>query len=182
MRESLKQGSNFWNAGELYGTPDRNSLHLLKEYFEKYPEDSQKVFLSIKGGFKRGSMEMDGSQDNVRRSIEECLNVLDGKKFIDLFECARVDPNVPIEQTVGYIAEYVKAGKIGAIGISEASASNIRRAAKVHPIAVVEVEVSLWSTHIFENGVAETCAELGIPIIGYSPLGQGFLVSVDSLP
>lgn len=179
MRESLKQGSNFWNAGELYGTPDRNSLHLLREYFDKYPEDSQKVFLSIKGGFKPGTMEMDGSQENVKRSIEECLSVLDGRKFIDLFECARVDPNVPIEQTIGCIAEYVKAGKIGAIGLSEASASNIRKAAKVHPIAVVEVEVSLWSTHIFDSGVAETCADLGIPIIAYSPLGQGFLVRTN---
>lgn len=181
MRESLKHGSNFWNGGELYGSPERNSLHLLNEYFTNYPEDSKEVVLSIKGGFKKGSMEVQGDKENVTRSIEECLNVLDGKKFIDIFECARVDPNVPIEETISYIAEYVKAGKIGAIGLSEASAENIRRAAKVHPIAAVEVELSLWSAHIFKNGVVETCAELGIPIVAYSPLGNGFLVSIIAI-
>lgn len=175
MREALKQGSNFWNAGEFYGTPARNSLHLLNEYFTKYPEDAEKVVLSVKGGFKYGSMEMDGSKENVVRSIEECLKVLDGKKFIDVFECARVDPKVPIEETISYIASYVESGKIGGIGISEANAANIRKAASVHPIAAVEAELSLWSTHILDNGTVEVCGELGIPIIAYSPLGKGFL-------
>lgn len=180
MREALKQGSNFWNAGEIYGTPERNSLHLLNEYFTKYPEDAEKVVLSVKGAFKPGQPVMDGSKENVIRSIEECLRVLDGKKSLDIFECARVDPNVPIEDTVSFIAPYVKAGKVGGIGLSEANAANIRRAAKVHTIAAVEAELSLWSTHIFDNGTVDVCGELGIPIIAYSPLGKGFLVSIRS--
>jgi len=177
MRTALTEGAVFWNGGELYGTPERNSLHLLAEYFTKYPDDASKVVLSIKGGTLPGSVIHDCGRENVRRSIDECLRVLDGKKFLDLFECARVDPNVPIEETIGYIAEYVKEGKVGGISLSEVSAKSIRRAHKVHPIAAVEVELSLWQTEILENGVAETCAELGIPIVAYSPLGRGFLVS-----
>jgi pyridoxine 4-dehydrogenase len=107
--------------------------------------------------------------------------VLDGKKSLDLFECARVDPKTPIEDTVSYIAEYVKAGKLGGISLSEVGANTIRKAHSVHPIAAVEVEFSLWVTDILENGVAATCAELGIPIVAYSPLGRGFLVSHQPL-
>ncbi|KAF2145554.1 uncharacterized protein K452DRAFT_264676 [Aplosporella prunicola CBS 121167] len=175
MKAALAQGGHFWNGGELYGTPERNSLHLLREYFDAHPADADKVVLSIKGGLVRGGLAPDGSRDNVHRSINECLRVLDGKKALDLFECARVDPNVPVEDTIGYIAEFVKAGKLGGIALSEVSASTIRRAAKVHPIAAVEVEFSLYTTDILENGIAQACAELNIPIVAYSPLGRGFL-------
>jgi pyridoxine 4-dehydrogenase len=180
MRTALALGANNWNGGELYGSPERNSLHLLNEYFTKYPKDAEKVVLSIKGGIVPGQMKPDGSKEGVQRSIDECLRVLDGKKFLDLFECARVDPNVPIEDTVSYIAEYVKAGKVGGISLSEVGAKSIRKAHAVHPVSAVEVEFSLWATDILENDVAATCAELGIPIICYSPLGRGFLVSVAS--
>ncbi|KAF2264572.1 Aldo/keto reductase [Lojkania enalia] len=175
MRTAIAKGAYFWNGGELYGSPERNSLHLLKEYFTKYPEDAEKVVISIKGGLVPGGMNPDGTQKNVQRSIDECLKVLDGKKYLDLFECARVDPNVSIEDTVSYIAEYVKAGKLGGISLSEVGANTIRRAAKVHKILAVEVEFSLWCTDILENGVAQACAELDIPIVAYSPLGRGFL-------
>lgn len=179
MRTAASLGATSWNGGEIYGSPERNSLHLLNEYFTKYPEDADKIVISIKGGLRKGEMIADGSRENIRRSIDECLKVLDGKKSLDLFECARVDPNTPIQDTVSYIAEYVKEGKLGGISLSEVSAQSIRKAQSVHPISAVEVEFSLWSTEIFENGVAATCAELGIPIIAYSPLGRGFLVSTS---
>ena len=183
MKTALTLGANAWNGGEFYGTPTRNSLHLLNEYFTKYPEDADKVVLSIKGGGQAdGSPIPDGSKQNVKRSIDECLKVLDGKKFLDLFECARVDPKTPIEETIGYIAEYVKAGKIGGISLSEVTGPTIRRAHKIHPISAVEIELSLWSTVPFENGTVSTCAELGIPIVAYSPLGRGFLVSYSVQP
>lgn len=175
MKTTLQSGANFWNAGEIYGTPERNSLHLLAEYFTKYPSDASKVVLSIKGGLKRGEMAPDGSPENTRRSIDECLRVLDGKKKLDIWEAARVDPNTPIEITMRTANEYVKAGKLGGICLSECSADTIRRAAKEVKVAGVEVEFSLWETTILENGVAQTCAELDIPIIAYSPLGRGFL-------
>jgi pyridoxine 4-dehydrogenase len=177
MRTALSLGANNWNGGELYGTPEHNSLHLLNAYFTKYPEDAEKVVLSIKGGVVPGQLRPDGSEAGVKRSIDECLKVLDGKKFLDLFECARIDPKVPIEDSVSYIAEYVKAGKLGGISLSEVEAEDIRKAQAVHPISAVEVEFSLYATDILENGVAATCAELGIPIVAYSPIGRGFLVS-----
>lgn len=175
MKAALLSGSNFWNGGELYGLPTANSLHLLHAYFTQYPEDANKVVLSIKGGVEPGTMTPRGDKEGVTQSIEECLKILDGTKIIDIFECARVDLKVPIEETIGYLAEFVKARKIGGIGLSEVSAATIRRAAAIHPIAAVEVEFSLFSTDILSNDVASTCAELGIPIVAYSPLGRGFL-------
>ncbi|KAJ5740726.1 pyridoxal reductase (AKR8) [Penicillium malachiteum] len=175
LNKTLELGANFWNGGELYGSPENNSLHLLNKYFTKYPENADKVVLSIKGGLKPGTFIPDGSEENIRRSVDECIKVLDGKKKVDIFECARQDPNFTIEHTVEVLAQLIKEGKIGGIGLSEVNAETIRRAAKVHPIAAVEVEVSLWSTDIFENGVAQACAELNIPVVAYSPLGRGFL-------
>jgi pyridoxine 4-dehydrogenase len=172
MRASLTSGANFWNGGEIYGTPERNSLHVLSEYFSKYPEDAKKVVLSIKGGLVPGKAETDCRLENVRRSVDECLQILDGKKTLDHFECARVDTKVAIEETIGALGELVKEEKTKEIGLSEVRAETIRRAHKVHPIAAVEVELSLWATNILHNGI-ETCAELGIPIAAYSPLMRG---------
>jgi pyridoxine 4-dehydrogenase len=133
--------------------------------------------LSIKGGIVPGEMRPDGSKEGVQRTLDNTLKLLDGKKSLDLFEMARLDPKTPIEETIGYLAEYVKAGKLGGISLSEVNANTIRKAHAVHPISAVEAEFSLFSTDILTNGVAETCAELGIPIVAYSPLGRGFLVS-----
>jgi len=174
MRASLSHGANFWNGGDFYGTPKQNSLTLLKSYFEKYPDDADKIVLSIKSGLN-SMHKPDGSRENLRNCVENCISMIGGKKKIDIFEMARVDREVPIEETVGYLAELVKEGKIGGIALSEVSAQTIRRAAKVHPIVCVEVEGSMFSLDIWENGVAEACKELGIPIAAYSPLGRGML-------
>lgn len=208
LNKSLELGANFWNAGELYGTPEYNSLHLLNKYFTEYPENADKVVLSIKGGLKPGQLAPDGSEQNLRRSVDECLRVLDGKKKIDIFEAARQDPEYPVEHTVEVLAKYVAEGKIGGIGLSEVDAETIRRAYvfdlvslelgsesyryeflltdysrhKLHPIAAVEVELSLWSTDILENDVAKTCAELKIPVVAYSPLGRGVLTGELTSP
>ncbi|KAJ5383059.1 hypothetical protein N7517_000970 [Penicillium concentricum] len=182
LNTTLELGANFWNAGELYGTAEYNSLHLLNKYFTKYPENAEKVVLSVKGGLKVGELVPDCSEKNIRRSVDESLRLLDGKKKLDIFECARQDPKVPVEETIKVLAEYVKEGKIGGIGLSEVDAETIRRAHKVHPIAAVEVEMSLWSTDILHNDIAKTCAELNIPVIAYSPLGRGVLTgAVTSL-
>jgi pyridoxine 4-dehydrogenase len=178
LRAALATGANFWNGGNFYGTPERNSLHLLNEYFIKYPEDAKKVVLSIKGGLKAGQMKLDCSPENVRRNVDECIRILDGRKTLDIFECGRVDPNVPIEETMKALAELKQEGKIKGIGLSETRAETIRRAHKVHPVAAVEVELSMWATDILKNGIAETCAELDIPIVAYSPLARGALTGL----
>ena len=165
MKTALAAGCNFWNAGEFYGTPESNSLTLLAKYFTNYPEDAEKVVLSIKGGLK--NMHPDGTPEGVRRSVENCLKLLNGKKSIDIFECARVDKKVPIETTMKALEELVKEGKIGGIALSEVGAASIQKAAKVTKIVAVEVELSLWSTDILSNGVAQACKENDIPVVAY---------------
>jgi pyridoxine 4-dehydrogenase len=128
LNTALELGANFWNAGELYGTPEYNSLHLLNKYFTKHPEHAEKIVLSVKGGLKKGELVPDGSEANIRRSVDECLRLLDGKKKLDIFECARQDPNYSVESTIKVLAEYVKEGKIGGIGLSEVDAETIRQA------------------------------------------------------
>lgn len=182
MKAALKSGVNFWNGGELYGTPHANSLHLLNRYFTKYPEDADKVIISIKGSISTTKMAPDNSEKNIQRSIDECLKVLDGKKFLDLFEPARQDPNVPLEETMNAMAKYVKEGKLGGISLSEVTADQIRAAEKLHKIAAVEIEMSLQSPDVLYNGVAKTCAELDIPLVAYSPLGRGLLTATFSKP
>lgn len=169
MKAALNSGSNFWNGGELYGKLESNSLQLLNRYFTKYPEDVDKVVISIKGGFLPGQMKNDGSEKNIKRSIDECLKVLDGKKFLDIFEPARLDPGTPLKETLDAMAKYIKEGKLGGIGLSEVTVDNIKEAAAIHNIAAVEVEMSLQTPDILTNDIAKTCGELNIPIIAYSP-------------
>ncbi|KAI0387400.1 putative aldo/keto reductase [Hypomontagnella monticulosa] len=176
MKTALKHGMNFWNGGEFYGPPEYNSLVLLERYFEKYPEDADKVVLSIKGGVSADGSRPDGSPENIRRSIDTCISQLKGRKKIDMFECARRDPSVPMETTFGVIdKEYVQTGKIGGISLSEVSAETIHQAAKITKIVGVEVELSLFTRDVLENGVAEACAAHDIPLVAYSPVGRGFL-------
>lgn len=133
-------------------------MHLLRYYFQKYPEDADKVIISIKGalGLKH---EPAGSPDALRASVEKAYNVLKGIKTIDVFEMARVDPTIPIETSVKALAELVAEGKIGGIGLSEVSASTIRRANEIHKIAAVEAEMSLFTPDPLHNGILDACRE-----------------------
>lgn len=172
---------------DFYATPDNNSLHLMTRYFMAYPEDAGNVILTIKSGIRdMRTFTMDCSPDAVREFVERANAILDGKKKIDIFGCGRVDENVPIEDTVGALAELVKEDKIGGTQLSEVSANTIRRAAKVAKINMVEAEISLWAMDVFENGVAKTCGDLGIPMVTHTPLGAGMLTgqikSLDDMP
>ncbi|KAK5657114.1 hypothetical protein OQA88_3642 [Cercophora sp. LCS_1] len=186
MRAALAEGKNFWNAGEFYGPPDNNSLTLLEAYFAKYPEDADKVVLSVKGAINPTTHKPDGSPEEIRRSIDTCLAQLKGRKKIDIFECARRDPTVPMATTFAAIQEYVDKGLVGGIALSEVAAPTIHEAVKLTKVVAIELEVSLWCTDIFNNGVAAACAEHNIPIVAYSPLGSGILTgkfkSIDDLP
>jgi pyridoxine 4-dehydrogenase len=146
MKSALNKGANFWNGGTLYGTREYNSEQLLNTYFTKYPKDAEKVVISIKGGFDAAKHAPDASPAFLRKEVEALAKSAEGKWKIDIFEAARVDPNVPIEETVKELADLVKEGLIGGIGLSECSAETVRRAAKVAKIESVEVEFSLFST------------------------------------
>ena len=175
LKKALEEGANFWNAGQIYGPKGATSLELLKAYFTKYPEDKDKVVISIKSCFEFSEYKPYTDAASVRKYIDTCREVADGKFFIDVFEPARLSPDVPVEETVSAIAEYVKAGKIGGIGLSEVDADTIQRAAKIHPIAAVEIELSLFSTDILYNGVSAACKQHNIPLVAYSPLSRGLL-------
>jgi len=133
--------------------------------------------LATKFGNKRGAngerLGIDGSPGYVREACDASLGRL-GVDHIDLYYQHRVDPNVPIEETVGAMAELVQAGKVRYLGLSEASPETIRRAHEVHPISALQTEYSLW-TRDPEPEVIPTCRELGIGFVPYSPLGRGFL-------
>ncbi|MNP14505.1 General stress protein 69 [compost metagenome] len=117
---------------------------------------------------------VNGRPDYVRQSVDGSLKRLD-TDYLDLYYQHRIDPDVPVEETIGAMAELVKAGKVRHIGISEASAETIQRAHAVHPLAAVQSEYSLWSREPEHNDVLDTCRRLGIAFVAYSPLGRGFL-------
>ena len=138
----------------------------------------EKVVLATKVGIVRDPKNphirgVNGKPDYVRSSCEGSLRRL-GVETIDLYYQHRVDPNTPIEETVGAVAQLVKEGKVRYLGLSEASPQTLRRATKVHPIAALQTEYSLW-TRDPEQEILPTCRELGIGFVAYSPLGRGFL-------
>ena len=173
LRRYLQLGGNFLDTAEIYG-PYANE-ELLGRFLRDVPRDS--VVVATKFGFRFDESKnrtIDGSPANVLRACDGCLSRL-GLDVIDLFYQHRVDINVPIEDTVGAMSELVKAGKVRALGLSEANPETLRRAAKVHPIAALQSEYSLWSREVSTNGVLATCRELGMSVVPYSPLGRGFL-------
>lgn len=141
-------------------------MTLLKNYFTRYPEDAERVVLSVKSGITK-SMAPDGSPEFIKTCIDNCMRLLGGTKKIDVFECARVDKNTPIEVTMKALESHVKNGDIGGISLSEVSAATIEKAAKVTKIVAVEVELSLFSLDVLKNGVAATCAKYDIPLVAY---------------
>lgn len=177
---------NLWNGGEFYGPTTRNSLVLLEKYLAKYPGDADKFVLNIKGGMNPQTSRPDGSAENTRRTLDDCIGQLNGRKKIDQFEFARRDQNADMGETFAVMKEYIQAGKLGGIALSEVRAETIHEAVRyVQPVAV-EAELSLFSTEVLDNGVAAACAQYGIPIVAYSPLGRGMLTgqikSIDDIP
>jgi len=173
LRRYLELGGNFLDTAEIYG-PYKNE-ELLGRFLREVPRD--RVVVATKFGFRispDGVRSVDSSPENVARACEGSLRRL-GIETIDLYYQHRVDPKVPIEETVGAMAKLVSAGKIRVLGLSEAGPETLRRATKVHPIAALQSEYSLWSREVETNGVLATCRELGITFIPYSPLGRGFL-------
>jgi aryl-alcohol dehydrogenase-like predicted oxidoreductase len=167
---AIELGSNLLVTAEMYG-PFTNEQLVGKAIRGRREE----VLLATKfgAGVTTNDRALDGSAKNVRRAIEGSLQRL-GTDHVDLHTLHRVDPETPIEETVGAMAELVAAGKVRRLGLSEASANTVRRAHAAHPIAALETEYSLWTRHV-EAEILPACRELGIGFVAYSPLGRGFL-------
>jgi aryl-alcohol dehydrogenase-like predicted oxidoreductase len=183
IHRALELGCSFLDTSDMYGphTNERLVGRAVKGRREQ-------VFLATKFGIKiepggpgeAPRRSIDGRAEYVREACEGSLQRL-GVEYIDLYYQHRVDPNTPIEETVGAMAELVAAGKVRHIGLSEASAATIRRAHAVHPITALQSEYSLWTREI-EQEIMPTLEELGIALVAYSPLGRGFLSGRFSSP
>ncbi len=181
IHRALDLGVTLFDTAEMYG-PHTNEVLLGKALKGRRNE----AFIATKFGINRqpdGSAITDGSPANVRRAIEGSLSRL-GVDHIDLYYQHRIDPNTPIEETVGAMAELVKEGKVRFLGLSEAAPATLRRAHAEHPITALQTEYSLWSRDP-EDELLGVVRELGIGFVPYSPLGRGFLSgdikSIDDL-
>lgn len=181
IHRALDLGVTLFDTAEMYG-PHTNEVLVGKALKDRRDE----AFIATKFGINRqpdGSAITDGSPANVRRAVEGSLSRL-GVDHIDLYYQHRIDPNTPIEETVGAMAELVKEGKVRFLGLSEAAPATLRRAHAVHPITALQTEYSLWSRDP-EDELLGVVRELGMGFVPYSPLGRGFLSgdikSIDDL-
>jgi aryl-alcohol dehydrogenase-like predicted oxidoreductase len=193
LDRAIELGVDFWDTADMYGA-GKNEL-LLSQALKKH---RGQIFLATKFGnvtdraltshqdqvAANAGWIVDGTPEYVQKCCDLSLQRL-GTDHIDLYYQHRVDPKVPIEETVGAMADLVKQGKVRHLGLSEAAAKTIRRAFAVHPIAALQTEYSLWTRDV-ELEILPACRELGIAFVPYSPLGRGFLTgaikSIDDLP
>lgn len=170
---ALELGINFLDTADIYG-PHTNEVLVGKALKGR----RDKFVLATKFGIvfdaEKGIRGINGKPEYVRAAVEASLKRLE-IETIDLYYLHRVDPNTPIEETVGAMARLIEEGKIRHIGLSEASAETLRRASKVHKITALQSEYSLWTRDVEDNDVLAVCRELGIGFVPYSPLGRGFL-------
>ncbi|KAJ7620052.1 Aldo/keto reductase [Roridomyces roridus] len=171
---AYEAGCTMWDTADRY----LDSEDLIGKWFKRTGKRND-IFLATKFGIvgtKPGDRLIDGSKEYARQSVEKSLKRL-GVDCIDLYYLHRTDVNVPIEETVGAMAEFVKEGKVKLLGLSEVSSATLRRAHAVHPIAAVQVEYSPFTLDIEDPKIAllETCRELGVTVVAYSPLGRGLL-------
>ncbi|MGH9146283.1 MAG: aldo/keto reductase [Vicinamibacterales bacterium] len=179
LHRAIEMGVNFLDTADVYGMGRNEQL-----VGGAIRDRRDNVVLATKFGIVRASdgsiVGIDGSPEYVRRSCDGSLARL-GIDTIDLYYQHRVDTHVPIEETIGAMAELVRAGKVRYLGLSEAGPATIRRAHAVHPIAALQTEYSLW-TRDPEDEVLATCRSLGIAFVAYSPLGRGFLTGRFTSP
>ena len=179
IHRSIELGMTFLDTADMYGSGANEEL--VGRAIAGRRDD---VVLATKFGNVRGPngefLGVDGRPDYVRDACEASLRRL-RVDTIDLYYQHRVDPKVPIEETVGAMSELVTAGKVRHLGLSEAAAGTIRRAFDVHPIAALQTEYSLWTRDV-ESNILPTVRELGIGFVGYSPLGRGFLTGAFAKP
>jgi len=179
IHRALDLGITFFDTADMYGVGANEAL-----VGKALRDRRDQAVIATKFGNVRASdgrfLGVDGSPEYVRRACDESLRHL-GVDTIDLYYQHRVDPETPIEETVGAMAGLVEAGKVRHLGLSEAAPETIRRACAVHPIAALQTEYSLWSREP-EDALLPLCRELGITFVAYSPLGRGFLTGAFRSP
>ncbi len=182
IRHALDVGVTFLDTADAYGN-GRNETLVGQAVRERRSEAVVATKFALVRSETGAFVGVSGKPDYVKKACAASLSRL-GIDSIDLYYQHRVDPEVPIEDTVGAMAELVREGKVRRLGLSECSPATLRRAHKVHPIAAVQTEYSLWSRDA-EDGILDACAELGVTFVAYSPLGRGFLTgdikSLDDL-
>ncbi len=181
LHRALDLGVNFWDTADMYANGENEKL-----ISKVLVPNRDKIFIATKFGFrfKDGKAShsgapgtyFDGSPEWIRKAVDLSLQRLK-IDTIDLYYAHRVDPNVPVEETVGAMAELVKAGKVKYIGLSEASAESIRKANKIHPIAALQSEYSILTKDV-EKEILPTIRELGISLVPYSPLARGLFTNI----
>jgi aryl-alcohol dehydrogenase-like predicted oxidoreductase len=179
MERALALGINFFDTADIYGTGENEKLvgRIVRKYRDRIVLATKFGIVATEDSQVHGA---NGRPEYARAACEASLKRL-GIDTIDLYYQHRVDPRVPIEETVGAMAELVRAGKVRYLGLSEASPQTIRRAHAVHPIAALQTEYSLWSREP-EEEILPTVRELGIAFVAYSPLGRGFLTGQIKRP
>ncbi|MBD1922192.1 aldo/keto reductase [Microcoleus sp. FACHB-831] len=179
IHRAIELGVNFFDTADMYGIGANEQL-----VGKTIKDRRDRVVIATKFGIQRGEDKgfrgINGSPEYLRQACDASLQRL-GIEYIDLYYQHRVDPNVPIEETVGAMAELVKQGKVRYLGLSEAAPATIRRAHSVHPITALQTEYSLWSRDP-EEEILPTVRELGIGFVPYSPLGRGFLSGTITSP
>jgi aryl-alcohol dehydrogenase-like predicted oxidoreductase len=174
IHRALELGVNFLDTADMYGPHTNEEL-----VGRAIKGNRDKFIIATKFGIVRDANNpairgISGRPEYVRQAAEGSLKRL-GIDTIDLYYQHRVDPDTPIEETVGAMSRLVEEGKVRYLGLSEASSESLRRAGEVHPITALQSEYSLWTRDVEENDVLKTCRELGIGFVAYSPLGRGFL-------
>lgn len=182
LHKALDLGVNFWDTADMYANGDNEKL-----ISKVLVPNRDKIFIATKFGFrfKEGKAGhsgspgtyFDGSPEWIRKAVDLSLQRLNIDE-IDLYYAHRIDPNIPVEETVGAMAELVKAGKVKYLGLSEASAESIRKANKIHPITALQSEYSLLTRDI-EKEILPTVRELGITLVPYSPLARGLFSNIS---
>jgi aryl-alcohol dehydrogenase-like predicted oxidoreductase len=173
LNRAIELGINFWDTADMYAQGENEKL-----VARVLVPNRDKIFIATKFGFRWGKdapRGVDGSPAYLKKAVDDSLQRL-GVEYIDLYYAHRVDPNVPVEETVGAMADLVKEGKVRYIGLSEASPASIRKGHAVHPISALQSEYSILTRGV-EKEILPLCRELGISFVPFSPLARGLVTN-----
>ncbi|KAI9639860.1 NADP-dependent oxidoreductase domain-containing protein [Dioszegia hungarica] len=185
MKAAADAGATAWSTAAFYGPPNNPmaNLHLIAAFFKKYPDYKQKVVIALKGCMQPNlsPIAVGELKEKARAEIKACQDIL-GDKTIDIYLPARIDAEAPIEETMKVLKELKEEGLFTEVGLSEVKGPTLERAYKVCRVAVLEIEVSLWSYDSDIKAALSSAQSLGVPVFAYSPLGRGFITRKWSKP